>query len=107
MTWFKPARPQKPAPDFSTISSRIFATANGDVFLGKKKISPDLRAALRDQARALQSSQLWDILDASITNEAANLALIQSTDFSQVRFAKALHHWNHFLRNVVHTLAKE
>lgn len=96
-----------PLPDFSQMEQRVFAAIQGRIFIGKEEIKPDVRSLLRDQAKSLQTSQLWEIMNASITQEAANLALIQSKDFDAVQFAKALHHWGFFMRNVVHTLSKE
>ena len=65
-----------------------------------------MRDLLREQAKYLQTSQLWETLNATITNEASNLALIQSTNFDQVLSAKMLHHWNHVLKNMIYKLAK-
>lgn len=93
-------------PSFLSLESRIFTEIGGDVYLGKEKVSMEMRGILRDQARYIQSSQLWEIVNASSTNEAYSLALIQSTDFDQVRFAKAVKHYAHFVRNIVHALAK-
>jgi hypothetical protein len=96
-----------PLPDYRAIKRRIFSVKNGKIYIGGEEITPELRDVLRDQARSLQTSQLWEILNASITNEAINLALIQSTNYDHVQFAKALHHFAHFIHNSVHTLAKE
>ncbi len=65
-----------------------------------------MRDILRDQAKYLKTTNLLEVLDATITNEAANLALIQSSNMKHVQYAKALHHWNHVLKNMMHALAK-
>lgn len=65
-----------------------------------------MRDTLRDQAKYLKTTNLLEIIDATITNEASNLALIQSANFDHVQYAKALHHWNHVLKNMIHALSK-
>lgn len=97
----------EPSPDFRVVQQRVFASTGSRIFIGQHELTADMRDALRDQAKNLETSQLWEILSASITQEAANLALIQSQNFEQVQFAKALHHWRHFMQNVIHTLAKD
>ena len=92
--------------DISIAETRIFAERAGKFFIGGVEIDTQTRELLRDQAQYLQTSHLWEILDATITNESAKLALIQSTDFDQVRSAKMLYHWNHVLKNMIHLLAK-
>lgn len=77
------------------------------MYLGKEELLPDLRSLLKDQAKGVETSQLWEIMNASITQEAANLALIQSTNFNHIEFAKALHHWATFMRRVIHTLSQD
>lgn len=66
-----------------------------------------MRELLREQARYITTSQLWEVFNAAIINEAADLALVQSTSFDDVAFAKALHHWGHVFRNAMFMLMKE
>lgn len=94
-------------PDFSTVESRIFLEKNGVIYIGKEKVTPQVRSILRDQAKYIQTSHLWEILSASILNEAVDIALMQSTNFDHVLSAKMLRHYRHFVNNVVHLLAKE
>jgi hypothetical protein len=49
---------------------------------------------------------LYEVLDATITNEAYNLALIQSKDMDNVYSAKMLHHWNFVLKNILKKLSE-
>lgn len=98
---------EKSPPRFTDAGSRVFVKRAGTVFIGQEPVTEQLRQVLRDEAEYIQHSRLWEILNASVTNEAYSLALIQSKDFDSVQFAKALHHWAHFMRNVVHTLAKK
>lgn len=92
--------------NFKDIESKVFTEVKGKIYIGQEEIKPELLEVLKEQARYLSTSQLYDILNATIVNETSNLALIQSKDFDQVRFAKALHHWNFVLRNMVSRLTK-
>jgi len=94
-------------PKFLEIEERVFTIVGKDFYIGTEKMDPVIRSLLRDEAKSIKNSRLWEILNASIVNESYNLALIQSKDFDEVRFAKALKHWSHFMINVVHTLTKE
>jgi len=93
-------------PNFKTIESKVFLQQGDKIFIGKELVTEQMRAILRDQARYMKTTNLLEILDATITNEAANLALIQSANYDHVQYAKALHHWNHVLKNMIHALAK-
>lgn len=94
-------------PTFLEVESRVFTQVGKDIYIGRDKVDATLRSLLRDEAKNLQTTRLWEILNASVVNEAYNLALIQSTDFEQVLSAKMLKHWAHFMLNVIHLLAKE
>jgi hypothetical protein len=102
----KKSLPSLELPDFKTLESKVFTIAGDKVYIGRELVTQQMRDVLRDQARYLKTTNLLEILDATITNEAANLALIQSANFDHVQYAKALHHWNHVLKNMIHALAK-
>lgn len=93
-------------PTYLDVESRVFTKVGEDIYIGKNKIEPALRSVLRDEAKNLQSSRLWEILNASAINEAYNLALIQSKNFDEVTSAKMLKHWSFFMINVIHKLSK-
>jgi hypothetical protein len=69
-----------PLIDFSTVESRIFTQENGKFFIGGVEITPQVKDLLKEQARYIQSSQLFELLNATIVNEAGNLALVQSAN---------------------------
>lgn len=101
-----PSSDQDQSPNFKNTEDRVFTTVGDKVYIGKELVTPQMRDILRDQARYLKTTNLLEIIDATITNEAANLALIQSANFDHVQYAKALHHWNHVLKNMIHALSK-
>lgn len=110
----KKSSPSSPNPDlldsslpsFLEIQSKVFKEEKGKIFIGGHETDPALRSLLRDEAEALQKTRLWEILNASVLDEAYNLALLQSQDWTAVQFAKSLKHWSHFMINVIHKIAK-
>lgn len=95
-------------PDFSEIQKHIFEKRKDrSIWIGGEKIKPEIRDLLRDQARNIGTSQLWEILNASIVNEAVNLALLQSANYDHVQYGKALWHYCNFINTVVGLLAEE
>lgn len=93
-------------PNFKDSESRVFTEFKGKVYIGTEEIKPAIRELLKDQAKNLLTSQLYEVLDATITNEAYNLALIQSKDMDNVYSAKMLHHWNFVLKNILKKLSE-
>jgi hypothetical protein len=91
---------------YSDIERHIFSKIGSDIYIGKDKVQPALRSLLRDESKNIQAMRLWEVLNASIINEAYDLALRQSQNFEQVQFAKALKHWSFFMMNVLNLLAK-
>lgn len=94
-------------PNFLDIESKVFTLIGRDIYIGKDKIDSQLRNVLRDEAKNLQTTRLWEILNSSVINESYNLALIQSKNFEEVLSAKMLKHWSFFMVNVLKQLSKE
>ncbi len=92
---------------FNILAKRIFTEDKGKIFIGGVEISKEELDVLREQARYLSTSQLYDILKATIINESADLALKQSQNFEQVQFAKALYHILFVLDNMILKLKKK
>lgn len=92
---------------FNTLAKRIFTEVKGKVYIGGEEIKPDVLEVLQDQARNLQTSQLYEILKATIINESADLALKQSQKWEDVNFAKALYHIMYVLDNILLNLRKK
>ena len=88
------------------IESRVFTQRGADIYIGTNKLTDQERDILRGQAKYLQTSQLWEILNATIVNEAADISLRQSQNFEHVQNGKMLYHWGHVFKNLITTLAK-
>lgn len=93
-------------PNFNSIESKIFTEYKGNIYIGKEKIKPDVKELLSDQARWLKSSQLYEVLKATIINESMQMALVQSKEWDHVLSAKMLWHWQFVLDNMVLSLTR-
>lgn len=89
-----------------TFKNKVFEQRGNDIYIGGTKVTEQMRALLKDQAQIFLTSNLYEILDATITEEAIDLALRQSTNYEHVLTAKMLHHWNHVMKNLINALAK-
>lgn len=97
----------QPPLDLARIQARVFRVAGNKVFIGGQELTPDIRGLLRDQSKYIITSQLWEVFNAAIINESADLALVQSEDWEHIIAAKMLHHWGHVFRNALYVLAKD
>jgi hypothetical protein len=77
------------------------------MYIGGVLIPKDLRDSLRQDARYIQISRFWDVLQATIIDESAKLALIQATNYEHVLSAKMLYHYQHVFKNMLLALVKE
>lgn len=98
--------PSSPNIDYDALLRNVFTVRNGEILVGGEKLADDVRSLMRDEARFILNSELWRVLHASIINEAVDMALFQSADWDHVLSAKQLHHYAHFMRNVIHMLSK-
>lgn len=91
--------------NFKAIESKVFTQKGDSIYVGGELIGETMRSLLRDQARSLQTSNLFEILDATITNEASSL-LLQAGTVEHLQYGKALHYWNKILKKTINALAK-
>lgn len=77
----------------NSIKDKVFSEVKGELFIGGEKIKPELLTVLKEQAKYLSTSQLWDIFNSTAINEANDLALNKSTEWQHVQFAKALKYY--------------
>lgn len=89
------------------MEERVLAFKAGRVFVGGEEVTEQLRGALRDQAENLATSQLWEMFNASLLHEAADMALVKSTEWDHVLAAKMLRHYQHYFQNVIHLLGQK
>ena len=94
-------------PKFLDVESRVFTKVGQDIYIGRDKIDAQLRSVLRDEAINLQTTRLWEILNASVINESYLWALDLSEDFTLVQSAKMLKHWSFKMMEIINALAKK
>ena len=92
--------------NFYDIANRIFREDKGTLYIGEIVMSEETRSQLRDEAQMIGRTYFWEIFSATLLNEAANISLIQSTDWNHIVTAKMLHHWVHVMRSMIKTLSK-
>jgi hypothetical protein len=76
------------------------------IYIGGNEITAQEREMFRKEAQNIKVGYLWEIINSTIDNEANNIALKQSKDFDEVKFAKALSHWSFVFKNIITILAK-
>ncbi len=82
-------------------SKRVFSKEGNDILIGGEKIKPELFKILKEQATYLETSQLWEIFNATVIQESANLALLQSKEWDHVVYAKALKYWRDIFKDMI------
>jgi hypothetical protein len=92
--------------NFEELSKKVFSLKGGSILIGGQPIKPEYKEALKDQANYFLTSNLYDLLKTTLTNESADIALVQSTNYEQVQFAKALYHCQFVLDNLIKCLTK-
>lgn len=93
-------------PKFTDSESRVFTELKGKFYIGTEEIQPAVLSILKDQAANFKTSQLYEVIIATLQNEASNLALVQSTKWEDVNYAKALWHVQYVITNMIHKLTK-
>ncbi len=79
--------------DQSVNLNSIFSEVKGELLIGGEKIKPELRNVLREQAKYLATSQLWEVFNNTAIQEANDLALKKSANWEHVLYAKALKYY--------------
>lgn len=95
---------------FNNISEKAFLVKNGKVFLGGIEPSAEILRILKDQAFSFKTTNLYEVMRATILNEAYDIALNQSGKSGSVeddvKYAKAMKHWQYVIDNILLNLSK-
>lgn len=98
------AKNQEKLVDYNSLAKKVFEVKkSGKIIVGGEEIKPELLDVLREQARYLETSQIYELLIATLKNEAVTLPLV-SENMEQVQFAKALWHCAFILETMVNGL---
>lgn len=87
------------------LAKKVYENKNGEIYIGGELVTAQMRSLLRDQAKNLQTSNLFELLDATATNEASNL-LLQAANLEHLQYGKALHYWNKIFKKMIIELSK-
>jgi len=90
--------------NFEGLAKRVFDADK--MTIGGVAITPEMRELYKEQARYLLSSNLWEVFNATIINEAGTIALKTSADWSHIEFAKAIDYWHTVLAKMLLKLSK-
>lgn len=106
-----PIQSQTPTPEdllnFKNLEKRIYEEYMGKLYIGHEEITPQVREVLREQAQYILTSNFWEIVEATMINEASQLALMQSQEWDHVLSAKQLYYFVKIFRKMLYTLAKK
>ena len=91
--------------NYNILEKKVFFKDGKNIYIGGELLVDPVKGILRDQAKSLLSSQLYEVLDATITNEGINL-LTQASTVEQLQYAKALLYWNKILKKTVNSLSE-
>lgn len=85
----------------------MFSEEKGTLKIGGAPIDEQLRNSLREEAKVIEASRFWEVLHATIIQEAADLALVQSANWEHIQSAKMLKHWDYVFQNMIYKLGKK
>ena len=92
--------------NFFEISKLIYHKEVDGIAIGGEILTEELRDVLRQEAQYFERSRLWEILNATIVNESAQIALNQSTTMEHVHTGKMLYYWAKTFRKMITELSK-
>lgn len=91
--------------NFKELENKIFFKKGDSFYLGGLEVSDQMRGLLKDQAELFLKSELFEVLESTITNEASNL-LLQAGNMEHLQYGKALHYWNKILKKIIIDISK-
>lgn len=90
----------------SELEKLIFSDENGKILIGGEEVRPEVLVALKGQAKFIKTSQLFEIINATIKNQAFELGVQQSKDWDNVLYAKALLYYCQVFNKIINRLDK-
>lgn len=105
----KCAAPLPISVDFKALEERVFKKdeKTGVISIGGKPLTVEMSGLYKDQAANLLTTQLWEVIEATVVSEAFSLSLKSSLNWEHVQFAKALDYWHTIVSKTLVTLAKQ
>lgn len=90
---------------FTSLGSKVYYQRDNKIYLGKELLIEPMKGMLRDEARFLKNSNLYEVLNATVINEAFNLSM-QAANHDHTEYAKALYYWNTIFQKTINGLSK-
>ena len=84
----------------------IYVSPSGNVYLGNEVIQKDVAQRLREEARYIDKTYLWEIFQETVKQQAIDKAVIKSTNFEHVLGGKLMIHNLGILKNIVERIKK-
>ena len=91
--------------EFGSFEDRIFYKDGEKIYLGRKLMPQVMRETLRDEAKYFANSNLLEVLNATVINEAFSLSM-QASNHDHTEYAKALYYWNTIIQKTISALSK-
>ncbi len=102
--------PEDQSQQFNSLASKAFLVKDGKVFIGGIEPSAEVLRVLKDQAFSFKTTNLYEVMRATILNEAYDIALNQSGKSgnieNDVNYAKMMKHWQYVIDNILLNLSK-
>ena len=93
---------------YNNVAKKVFSEEKGKIFIGGEEINAEMLRVLKDQAFSFRTTQLYEVLRATILNEAYDIALNQSGKSgsieTDVQYAKMMKHWQYVIDNILDKL---
>ncbi len=98
-----------PSVDLVALKKKVFSVDEKTkvISIGGEQLTAQMRELYRDQAENLLTTNLWEVIEATIINEAHSLALKGSLNWDHVQFAKGLDYWHTVVSKMLVRLAKK
>jgi hypothetical protein len=88
------------------LGKRVFEDRKGAIYIGGERIPDVLLSVLKDESRYILKSRIWEIIEATVINESAELALNKSLNWEHVLSAKQLFYWRKIVLTIIQKLAQ-
>lgn len=90
----------------NNLEKLVFKEDKGKIYIGGREIEPAMLDVLKKEADYIKTSQILEILNATITNESFELGVGKSTEWNGVIYAKALYGFGKIFNKMILKLSK-
>lgn len=91
--------------DINILEKKVYFKEGNDIYIGGVLLTQQNRDLLREQAKYIETSQLWEVINSTCKNESFNL-LLKAGNMEHVQYAKALKYWADVTKKIINELKK-